>query len=73
MYLNTTWWIALIVYFVIFCLVALVFQWIDFGKIMKKEGQKYTVFVYFLATLTVTFCIGTMILIITSLPMTMGG
>lgn len=58
---------VLTVYSIVFIAVAFVFQWIDFGKIMKKDGQRYTVFVFFISVLITTFCIGTLFLIIMNL------
>lgn len=65
-------WACLLIYAVVLIISIFVLSNIDFGKVFKKEMQTpmMNVFLTVLMALVITFCVGTLLIIISSLLFT---
>jgi len=62
---NSQWWIAAIIYVISFGFVVYFFQFLDWGKIIKKDKKFIGIVIYIICSMAVAFLVGSFILALT--------
>lgn len=57
-------WAILVIYFITFAVVAIAFQSVDFGKIIKKDQSQMGIIIYLIVSIAVAFLVASFITII---------